>query len=698
MRSGGAPRGPTGLRAAGLVTGLLLVATAAFAQPAEVVARAAGVSGRAFLTGSGGAMVPLTPGYVLNPGDRIDTRGGGRVVIDLSDGSMVIVQPESVILLKDFRQASSLRELFDIAVGLVRVKINHFGGRPNPYHMNSPTASIAVRGTEFSIEVSPRGDTSVVVYEGAVEVTSLADPARRILIEAGRGVLVRAGQDFLFLSPGNRLGDIGDRDAGGDPRPPQLAAAPPPGQERDDHPSPHADHDEPSPRATASTYDRFVAGLADIAQMPFLLRYNAFAEPHLDSLENPAVATTFTGGEARFLFLPSIHRSGAGSEYAAAFGADGAAPADYTVSPQVSMFLPVGGGFVAGGYAAASRLGSFASSSMPDPDTSTVNEHALNTQGRSSSDFYSGALLLARRFGRNSAGFEVEHTRGSGGLVSTTTDFDPGYLSQEQVHSASRVSETRLTAGLSRDLSNQASLGLFYRYGFLSATDADRSHTIDGFPLGLNSTVTAGHSSEFGMRLRGAINDRLLYGFTAALADVSLADGLVRSNSADSHARDQARRGSVAIGLGYAVSRRVILTLDVAGGANRTQSSRAENATGSLLQYGATAGHFVSAHGAVQADLTRRLFVSASLLYVGRSQNLQVSLFPDSSGYTSFVADPFFPLVPGAYPLGSRFSDFGAGWRFSPQVFLQYVYSTDYGVTPAAHTLMLSYTFGVGRE
>ena len=88
---------------------------------------------------------------VLNPGDRIDTRGGGRVVIDLSDGSMVVVQPESVVVLKDFRAAASLRELFEITLGSVRVKINHFGGRPNPYRMNSPTASIAVRGTEFSV-------------------------------------------------------------------------------------------------------------------------------------------------------------------------------------------------------------------------------------------------------------------------------------------------------------------------------------------------------------------------------------------------------------------------------------------------------------------------------------------------------------------------------------------------------------------
>jgi ferric-dicitrate binding protein FerR (iron transport regulator) len=172
------------------LSGLFVAAVPAPAQNAAVVARAAEVSGRALLTTGGSAAIALTTGYILNPGDRIDTRGGGRVVIDLSDGSMVVVQPGSVIVLKDYRAASSLRELLEIAIGMVRVRINHFAGRPNPYRMNSPTASIAVRGTEFSIQVDARGDTQVEVDEGAVQVASLADSNQRVLAKAGRGVLV----------------------------------------------------------------------------------------------------------------------------------------------------------------------------------------------------------------------------------------------------------------------------------------------------------------------------------------------------------------------------------------------------------------------------------------------------------------------------------------------------------------------------
>src|SRR5260370_7154314 len=106
----------------------------------------------------------------------MDTRGGGRVVIDLSDGSMVVVSPESIVTLKDYRAAASLRELFGIALGMVRVKINHFAGKPNPYRMNSPTASIAGRGTEFTIESDAEGTTPLVVFDAPVTTTTLTAP------------------------------------------------------------------------------------------------------------------------------------------------------------------------------------------------------------------------------------------------------------------------------------------------------------------------------------------------------------------------------------------------------------------------------------------------------------------------------------------------------------------------------------------
>ena len=368
---------------------LLLCCSIATAQTGPVVARAASVSGLSLIYSGDSVPASLTAGYILNPGDRIDTRGGGRVVIELSDGSMVVVQPESVIVLKDFQQASSLRELFEIMRGMVRVRINHFGGRPNPYRMNSPTASIAVRGTEFSIEVSPQGDTQVVVYEGAVEVTSLANPDQTSLIEAGRGVLVQGNQVFPFVGRNDADHDQHPAVAmanGNGPAPPSPQAPAPPsaqpqpsGQNPDPHPdshspgsAPHADRDDSAP-AAPTIYDRYIAGLSDIGQVPFLYRYNAAPEPYLDSLENPAMATGFTSGQGRVFVLPSISGLRGLQQYNGAFGPGGTLPGDYSLSPQFSLFTPIGAGnFTIGGSASASLVG---------------------TSGVSAGAFYSGALV-----------------------------------------------------------------------------------------------------------------------------------------------------------------------------------------------------------------------------------------------------------------------------------------------------------------
>ena len=707
----------------------LLSAIPSHAQWTPVVARAAGVSGQAVLLTPGLAPLALTAGYILNPGDRIDTRGGGRVVIDLSDGSMVVVAPESIVTLKDYRAAGSLRELFGITLGMVRVKINHFAGKPNPYRMNSPTASIAVRGTEFSIQVDAEGTTQVMVFEGAVEVTSLADPDRRVLIEAGRGVLVQGGQDFHLIGgngaqPGK--GDAGDRagqqdrgkavqqasvrtpDGHSDGPPPAAPSAAPPAP-TSQAPIPQAaapapahgegDRDD-TPRASASTYDRYLAGLIDIAQVPFLFRFNAFAEAHLDSLENPAYATEFHRAEGRVFILPTFRGAATLQEYQSAFGPGGSLPSDYSISPQVSFFAPAGG-FTFGGSASVSQVGNTTLTATPEYDPSTLEHNPQSssvTSGSSSGTFYSGALVAARRFGANSFGVELATLKGTGSVSSVTSEAKgPGRLAEEQSQSTSDVTQTRLTAGFSRDLSRSLKFGVFYRYAFIRADDQDVSHTLNGFPSGLNATRTAGHSSEVGLRLRGLATPRLSYGFTAAWLGVSLLDGMNRITAVDSHERDRAQRGSVAFGLGYALTRRTTLSFDLAGGSARTWAARTEDATGALLQNAVADSRFVSAHAAVQIDITRRLFVTASFLNVWQAHNLSVDLFPDRFGNTTSVEDAFFPMnpVPGQY--APRFSDFGAGWRFTRDLFAQYVYSTDYGATSATHTLMLRYTFH-GRD
>ena len=167
------------------------------------------------------------------------------------------------------------------------------------------------------------------------------------------------------------------------------------------------------------------------------------------------------------------------------------------------------------------------------------------------------------------------------------------------------------------------------------------------------------------MRLRGMLTPRLYYGFTAAWLGISLLDGMTRINTVDSHERDRAQRGSVAIGLGYALTRSTTLSFDLAGGSARTWASRTEDSTGALLQNAVADSHFTSAHAAVQSDITRRLFLTASFLQVWQAHGLNVDLFPDRFGNRTSVEGAFFSMNPAASLYASRFSDFGAGWRFT---------------------------------
>jgi hypothetical protein len=191
--------------------------TVAAALAQSLNARVASVQGTALRRANQRVFI-LARGDSLNPGDEIDTRGGGRVTIELTDGSVVIVQPNSRIVMKDYRAAQSLREMFRVLVGRVRVKVAHYGGKPNPYRVNSPTASILVRGTEFVVAVESSGDTRVEVYDGLVEVQSLSDPRRRALLTAGRGALVRPNEDIRFFTPGagNRSDERGAKNDGSD--------------------------------------------------------------------------------------------------------------------------------------------------------------------------------------------------------------------------------------------------------------------------------------------------------------------------------------------------------------------------------------------------------------------------------------------------------------------------------------------------
>lgn len=112
----------------------------------------------------------LAVGTDVSVGELIVTGPTGQVQLIFADQTRLVVGPGSSLLIETYILASSNRA--------EKLTINALGGSfrfitgrsPKPaYSILTPTAAIAVRGTEFDILVQPNS-TSVMLYEGALQI------------------------------------------------------------------------------------------------------------------------------------------------------------------------------------------------------------------------------------------------------------------------------------------------------------------------------------------------------------------------------------------------------------------------------------------------------------------------------------------------------------------------------------------------
>src|SRR6266436_273860 len=107
-------------------------------------------------------------GTVLAAESKIDTTKGS-VLLDLQDGSQVLVKPNSHVVLKAPNQGKGY--WLELLLGKITAKVQKRLGNSPSFRMGTPTAVITVRGTRFSVDVDKKEHTRVEVYEGLVEVS-----------------------------------------------------------------------------------------------------------------------------------------------------------------------------------------------------------------------------------------------------------------------------------------------------------------------------------------------------------------------------------------------------------------------------------------------------------------------------------------------------------------------------------------------
>src|SRR5712664_250780 len=171
--------------------------TAAQEQPGSAPATAA-IAGATIAEWKGNIRLtlpgqsPSNPlrGEQLPPGTILDT-GRGRLLLRLSDGSEVMVRAHTRLQL----QQPSLTDpsYFQLLLGRIRALINKRTGGAVPFELGTPSAVIAVRGTQFDVEVNPRNVTEVDVVDGLVEVYGRNATGGSVLLEPGFST--RVGMD-----------------------------------------------------------------------------------------------------------------------------------------------------------------------------------------------------------------------------------------------------------------------------------------------------------------------------------------------------------------------------------------------------------------------------------------------------------------------------------------------------------------------
>src|SRR6267143_134246 len=136
--------------------------------------------------------LPSNPlrGEQLPPGTILDT-GSGRILLRLRDASELMVRAHTRLPV----QQPSLPDPshFHLLLGRIRALINKRTGGAVPFELGTPSAVIAVRGTQFDVEVNARNVTEVDVVDGLVEVYGRNANGGSVLLEPGFST--RVGMD-----------------------------------------------------------------------------------------------------------------------------------------------------------------------------------------------------------------------------------------------------------------------------------------------------------------------------------------------------------------------------------------------------------------------------------------------------------------------------------------------------------------------
>jgi tetratricopeptide (TPR) repeat protein len=133
---------------------------------------------------------------ILSAGDELSTGADGFVDLTFADGSTVQIGHNSALILHRVRGRNSIYELLK---GRLHAEMECYktGGESCRRIKTGPGITVSVRGTEFDIHVGSDNQTTVMVFEGHLEVADKKDEST---------VEVKKGEKLVITSEGKVKG------------------------------------------------------------------------------------------------------------------------------------------------------------------------------------------------------------------------------------------------------------------------------------------------------------------------------------------------------------------------------------------------------------------------------------------------------------------------------------------------------------
>jgi hypothetical protein len=174
-----------------LLLGVLALASQAASQSAGVVLL---VSGTANAQVSGEASRALNRRADIFVGDRITTANESQLQLRMKDGAVIALGANAEFVVKAYSDNAAGDPKDQAVLSLVKGGLRTISGQidKSAYSMETPTATLGIRGTVFDVYVRADGTTIVILRDGEVVVKGEAG-GQQVLNKPGQTSIIQPG-------------------------------------------------------------------------------------------------------------------------------------------------------------------------------------------------------------------------------------------------------------------------------------------------------------------------------------------------------------------------------------------------------------------------------------------------------------------------------------------------------------------------